>query len=259
MASLRRSFSHQHGIRSSGIRCARSVSSASSCCSPWRLRRRKTSSASGAATSVATFPSFAIAPMRSRCAGTLHRESSRYGCLNWALSIVVPPATKGSKEASLVDVSTQPFRRHPVIPHSLTAFRLCHLSRWPGSRTDDCLRKPISARGQGNRQSPSRPLHRGGCGQCHQNELEGDAAAFSLRVDTLAPLQLRSLPFRQTARWHSHDCQRSSATACTYRRQDDTRMALQLVKGPSSLCCVHDHAELQAQRRGRQRYLRVPD
>ena len=66
---------------------------------------------------------------------------------------------EGLKEASLVDVSTQPFRRHPVDPAFSHRLRLCDLSWRPGSR-DDRRRSPFQHRA-GELLDPSCPLHRG--------------------------------------------------------------------------------------------------
>ena len=78
---------------------------------------------------------------------------------------------EGLKEPSLVDVSTQPFRRHPVIPHSLTAFGcvICHGGQGAATTVAEAH---FSARAGESPILPARYIE-AGCGQCHQNELEG--------------------------------------------------------------------------------------
>src|SRR5437870_13362959 len=45
----------------------------------------------------------------------------------------------GLKEASLVDVSRQPFRKHPVIPHSIDQFgcAMCHRGQGPATTAEE--------------------------------------------------------------------------------------------------------------------------
>ena len=78
---------------------------------------------------------------------------------------------EGLNEASLVDVSTQPFRRHPVVPHSLTAFGcvLCHGGQGAATSVAEAH---FSSRAGESPILPSRYIE-AGCGQCHQNALLG--------------------------------------------------------------------------------------
>jgi cytochrome c1 len=78
---------------------------------------------------------------------------------------------QGLKEASLADVSTQPFRKHPAIPHSLDNYGcvICHRGQGPATtvveahHSDRAGEDPIL---------PARYIE-SGCGQCHQNALTG--------------------------------------------------------------------------------------
>jgi cytochrome c1 len=78
---------------------------------------------------------------------------------------------EGLKEASLTDVSTQPFRRHPVIPHPLTEFGcvICHGGQ--GAATT-VVEAHYSTRAGEMPILPARYIE-AGCGQCHQNVLTG--------------------------------------------------------------------------------------
>ncbi|MGA9241827.1 MAG: c-type cytochrome, partial [Silvibacterium sp.] len=78
---------------------------------------------------------------------------------------------EGLKEASLTDVSTQPFSRHPVIPHSLTAFGcvICHGGQGAATTVAEAH---YSTRAGEMPILPARYIE-AGCGQCHQNALTG--------------------------------------------------------------------------------------
>lgn len=77
----------------------------------------------------------------------------------------------GLKEPSLESVSLQPFRKHPVIPHSLTEFgcTVCHRGQGGATsvkeahNTTDAWEEPIL---------PAKYLE-SGCGQCHMEPLTG--------------------------------------------------------------------------------------
>ena len=77
----------------------------------------------------------------------------------------------GLKEASLSDVAQQPFRRHPVIPHSVDGFGcvICHGGQGPA--TTDAEAHHSERAGE----EPILPMRyiESGCGQCHQNALTG--------------------------------------------------------------------------------------
>jgi cytochrome c1 len=77
----------------------------------------------------------------------------------------------GLKEASLVDVSTQPFRKHPVIPHSLDQFgcAMCHRGQGPATTVEEAHRSTLAW------EQPILPAKyiESSCGQCHRDELAG--------------------------------------------------------------------------------------
>jgi mono/diheme cytochrome c family protein len=75
------------------------------------------------------------------------------------------------KEASLADVSTQPFRPHPVIPHSLTEFGcvMCHRGQGAATSVEEAH---SSTKAWEEPMLPARYLE-ASCGQCHQNALTG--------------------------------------------------------------------------------------
>ncbi len=77
----------------------------------------------------------------------------------------------GLKEASLWDVSTQPFRPHPPIPHSLTEFgcAMCHRGQGGATSVEEAHRSTLAW------EQPILPARylEAGCGQCHQNQLTG--------------------------------------------------------------------------------------
>jgi len=75
------------------------------------------------------------------------------------------------KEATLADVSTQPFRPHPPIPHSLTEFGcvMCHRGQGPATTVEDAH---SSTKAWEQPVLPARYFE-ASCGQCHQNSLTG--------------------------------------------------------------------------------------
>jgi cbb3-type cytochrome oxidase cytochrome c subunit len=77
----------------------------------------------------------------------------------------------GLKEASLWDVSTQPFRPHPPIPHSLTEFGcvMCHRGQGGATSVEEAHRSTLAW------EQPILPARylQAGCGQCHANALTG--------------------------------------------------------------------------------------
>jgi mono/diheme cytochrome c family protein len=77
----------------------------------------------------------------------------------------------GLNEAGLGDVSQQPFRKHPVVPHSLDGFGcvICHGGQGPATTVDEAHH---SERAGEEPILPARFIE-SGCGQCHQNALPG--------------------------------------------------------------------------------------
>jgi mono/diheme cytochrome c family protein len=75
------------------------------------------------------------------------------------------------KEVTLADVSTQPFRPHPPIPHSLTEFGcvMCHRGQGPATTVEEAHR---STKAWEQPVLPARYFE-ASCGQCHQNSLAG--------------------------------------------------------------------------------------
>ena len=77
----------------------------------------------------------------------------------------------GLNEASLGDVNQQPFRKHPVIPHSLDGFGcvICHGGQGAATTVAEAHH---SERAGEEPILPARYIE-SGCGQCHQNALPG--------------------------------------------------------------------------------------
>lgn len=77
----------------------------------------------------------------------------------------------GLKEASLADVSQQPFRKHPVVPHSVDGFGcvICHGGQGQATTVAEAHH---SERAGEQPILPTRFIE-SGCGQCHQNVLPG--------------------------------------------------------------------------------------
>ncbi len=77
----------------------------------------------------------------------------------------------GLKEASLSDVTQQPFRKHPVIPHSVDGFGcvICHGGQGPATTVDEAHHSERAG------EEPILPMRyiESDCGQCHQNALTG--------------------------------------------------------------------------------------
>src|SRR5579863_8952288 len=87
------------------------------------------------------------------------------------------------KEASLLDVKTQPFRPHPPVPHKLTEFGcvLCHRGQGGATTVEEAHR---STKSWEEPILPARYLE-SGCGQCHLDRLTGTPRLNQGR-DTLA-------------------------------------------------------------------------
>lgn len=77
----------------------------------------------------------------------------------------------GLKEASLADVTTQPYRKHPVIPHPLDSYGcvICHRGQGPATTVAEAH---YSQQAGVDPILPDRFIE-SGCGQCHQNEVTG--------------------------------------------------------------------------------------
>jgi mono/diheme cytochrome c family protein len=77
----------------------------------------------------------------------------------------------GLKEASLADVATQPFRRHPVIPHRAEQFGcvMCHRGQGPATTVEEAHRSTLAW------EQPILPARymESSCGQCHRSALTG--------------------------------------------------------------------------------------
>jgi mono/diheme cytochrome c family protein len=77
----------------------------------------------------------------------------------------------GLKEASLADVSTQPFRRHPVIPHTSDQFGcvMCHRGQGAATMVEEAHRSTLAW------EQPILPARyvQSSCGQCHRAPLTG--------------------------------------------------------------------------------------
>ncbi len=89
----------------------------------------------------------------------------------------------GLKEASLSDVTTQPFRRHPVIPHSVEQFGcvICHRGQGPATTVEEAHRSTLAW------EQPILPARyvESSCGQCHRGQLDG-APQLNLGRELLA-------------------------------------------------------------------------
>ena len=79
-------------------------------------------------------------------------------------------------ESSLRDVSNQPFRPHPNVPHSLTEFGcvMCHRGQGPATNIEEAHRSTLAW------EQPTLPARylESSCGQCH-----GDAPAGTPRLE----------------------------------------------------------------------------
>jgi len=75
------------------------------------------------------------------------------------------------KEASLMDVSAQPFRKHPAIPHSLDQFGcvMCHRGQGAATTYEEAHSSTLAW------EQPILPAKyiESSCGQCHRNALPG--------------------------------------------------------------------------------------
>jgi cytochrome c1 len=77
----------------------------------------------------------------------------------------------GLKEASLTDVSTQPFRKHPVLPHNLDQFgcTTCHRGQGAATTVTEAHNSTLAW------EQPILPAKyiESSCGQCHRGALPG--------------------------------------------------------------------------------------
>lgn len=77
----------------------------------------------------------------------------------------------GLKEASLADVSAQPFRRHPVIPHRTDQFGcvMCHRGQGVATTVEEAHRSTLAW------EQPVLPARyiESSCGQCHRGDMTG--------------------------------------------------------------------------------------
>jgi mono/diheme cytochrome c family protein len=82
-----------------------------------------------------------------------------------------PTCHSGLKEASLSDVSTQPFRRHPLVPHSGEQFGcvMCHRGQGAATTVEEAHRSTLAWE---QPLLPARYLE-SSCGQCHRAPVTG--------------------------------------------------------------------------------------
>jgi cytochrome c1 len=77
----------------------------------------------------------------------------------------------GLKEASLSDVSTQPYRRHPVIPHKFDQFgcSICHRGQGAATTVEEAHNSTLAW------EQPILPAKyiESSCGECHRGQLPG--------------------------------------------------------------------------------------
>ena len=77
----------------------------------------------------------------------------------------------GLKEASLTDISTQPYRKHPVIPHKLDQFgcTICHRGQGAATTVAEAHKSTLAW------EEPILPAKyiESSCGQCHRGSLPG--------------------------------------------------------------------------------------
>ena len=82
-----------------------------------------------------------------------------------------PTCHVGLKEASLADVNTQPFGKHPAIPHKLDEFGcvICHRGQGPATAVSEAHHSTLAW------EQPVLPTKyiQSSCGQCHQDDLPG--------------------------------------------------------------------------------------
>jgi mono/diheme cytochrome c family protein len=87
------------------------------------------------------------------------------------------------KEASLTDVSTQPFRRHPVLPHNVDEFGcvMCHRGQGAATTVAEAHSSTLAW------EQPMLPARytESSCGQCHSSALPG-TPQLSLGRETLS-------------------------------------------------------------------------
>ncbi|MBV8050931.1 MAG: c-type cytochrome, partial [Acidobacteriaceae bacterium] len=77
----------------------------------------------------------------------------------------------GLKEASLTDVSAQPFRRHPIVPHNIEQFGcvMCHRGQGVATTVEEAHSSTLAW------EQPLLPARyiESSCGQCHRAPLTG--------------------------------------------------------------------------------------
>ena len=102
----------------------------------------------------------------------------------------------GLKEASLADVSAVAFRKHPVVPHSLTEFGCTTCHRGQGAATT--VEEAHSSTEQWEQPLLPAKYIEAGCGQCHLARQtatpflnQGRQADFPVRVYALSHHQAR--------------------------------------------------------------------
>ncbi len=149
------------------------------------------------------------------------------------------------KEATLADVTIQPYRSHPPIPHKPEEMgcSICHRGQGTATSVEDAHKSTLAW------EEPLLPAKylESSCGQCHQQDLKG-TPQLNLGPQDAERVWLRSLPHDQAARWHGDYRDRRSAVAGAHCRQDDPGMDLCVAEGSAGILDDRDHAELQAER-----------
>jgi len=151
---------------------------------------------------------------------------------------------EGLKESTLADVNTVVFRKHPVIPHSLTEFgcTTCHRGQGPATTMQEAHSSTADW------EQPLLPAKyiEAGCGQCHLEKQT--ATPFLNQGPTDRELRLHALPHHKAGGRYVHRSWRRSAVAEPRGRQDNPRVDLCLDQRPTILCQHRNHAELSFQR-----------
>ena len=151
----------------------------------------------------------------------------------------------GLKEASLTDVATQPYRKHPVIPHNLDQFgcTVCHRGQGAATTVEEAHSSTLAW------EQPILPAKyiESSCGQCHRGPLPGtpqlNQGRNLLSREGCVHCHLVKLPDGSTMKPSDDPPSLSHIADKTI-----TRMDLCLAERSASVRLDVDDAELQAQR-----------